>query len=49
MPNTDNDQISRKSKAKAPKNAFNGSVLKPIINHKTPRSIKKIISWAVKS
>jgi hypothetical protein len=40
MPNTDNDdQISRKSKAKAP-NAFNGSVLKPIINHKTPRSIK---------
>jgi hypothetical protein len=35
MPNTDNDdQISRKSKAKAPKNAFNGSVLKLIINHK---------------
>jgi hypothetical protein len=40
MPNTDNDdQISRKSKAKAPKNAFNGSVLK-LKNHKTPRSIK---------
>jgi hypothetical protein len=37
MPNTDNDdQISRKSKAKAPKNAFNGSVLKPI-NRKTPK------------
>jgi hypothetical protein len=40
MPNTDNDDQVENPKAKAPKNAFNGSVLKPIINHKTPRSIK---------